>query len=315
VAKPCCIRAMLYAGFVAVFAFAGNAQAEPEARKLFGARQDAAPLAARAIGYYSRGCLSGAKPISVDGPAWQVMRLSRNRNWGHPKLISLVERLAVEAQAQDGWRGLLVGDLAQPRGGPMLTGHRSHQIGLDADIWLTQMPDRRLSLEEREKLSATSMLGGKTSVNPKVWTEAHARLIKRAASYDAVERVLVHPAIKKALCDWTDGAQTQNARWLAKVRPYWGHHYHMHIRIGCPDGSPGCRSQRPTTGDHGCGKEIDEWFALLTRPPKPPKPGTPPPKPRRELTMSDLPSECQVVLESGGPPPPERARVQSATQR
>ena len=84
----------------------------------------------------------------------------------------------------------------------MLTGHASHQVGLDADIWLTPMPDRRLSEKEREELSATSMLAAdQVSVDPKVWTDAHVRLLKRAASYAGVERIFVHPAIKKALCE------------------------------------------------------------------------------------------------------------------
>src|SRR5918992_1908438 len=118
----------------------------------------AAPLAARAIGFYARGCLAGALPLPVDGPAWQAMRLSRNRNWGHPALIRFVERFAQDARQLDGWPGLLVGDLSQPRGGPMLTGHASHQIGLDADIWVTPLPRRRLSAGEREGISATPVV-------------------------------------------------------------------------------------------------------------------------------------------------------------
>ena len=82
--------------------------------------------------------------IATDGPTWQAMRLSRNRRWGHPTMIKLIEKLSRDAVA-DGWPGLLIGDISQPRGGPMLTGHASHQIGLDADIWLTPMPDRRLT--------------------------------------------------------------------------------------------------------------------------------------------------------------------------
>jgi hypothetical protein len=41
-------------------------------------------------------------------------------------------------QARDiGWgKGLYIGDISQPRGGPMTSGHASHQIGLDADIWM-----------------------------------------------------------------------------------------------------------------------------------------------------------------------------------
>lgn len=116
---------------------AAAAPALPElkpAKALFGGTKSPAPLAARAIGSYAKGCLSGAKALPIDGPAWQHMRLSRNRNWGHPKLLQVVQRLARDGREKDGWPGLLVGDLSQPRGGPMLTGHASHQIGLDADV-------------------------------------------------------------------------------------------------------------------------------------------------------------------------------------
>lgn len=273
------------------------AKIEPIAAKtLFGAAKVAAPLAPRAIGYYSRGCLSGARQLAIDGPAWQAMRLSRNRNWGHPDLVALVERLATEVKREDGWPGLLVGDLSQPRGGPMLTGHASHQIGLDADIWLTPMPDRRLSEDEREKLSATNMVAdNQLSVDPKAWTASHVKVLRRAASYDAVDRILVHPAIKKALCE----AAGTDRKWLHKVRPYWGHNYHFHVRIGCPKGSEGCREQSPPAADDGCGKELDDWFALLTAPPKPPP--AVPPKPKPPLTLADLPAECRLVLESDVP--------------
>lgn len=264
------------------------------AKQLFGAAKAPAKLAPRAIGFYARGCLAGAEPLAIDGPAWQAMRLSRNRNWGHPQLVALVERLATEAQKHDGWPGLLVGDLSQPRGGPMLTGHASHQIGLDADVWLTPMPDRRLTEKEREELSATSMLGAdKLSVNPKIWTDNHVRLIKRAASYPEVDRIFVHPAIKKALCEGASKTGTDRS-WLGKVRPYWGHHYHFHIRIGCPKDSASCRDQPASPRDDGCGKELDDWFKLLTAPPKPAKPA----KPKPPLTLAQLPNECRAVLEA-----------------
>lgn len=267
------------------------------AKQLFGKVKASADLKPRAIGFYSKGCLAGAKALPVDGPAWQAMRLSRNRNWGHPDLVKMVERLATESRDKDGWPGLLVGDLSQPRGGPMLTGHRSHQIGLDADIWFSPMPDRRLTRSEREKLSATSMLASKTAVDDKVFKPGHVRLLKRAAEYKEVERILVHPAIKKALCDKATGDRT----WLAKVRPYWGHHYHFHVRIGCPPGSANCRPQAATTGDDGCGKEIDYWFDLFTKPPPKPKPGEKKKKskPRPPLTLAGLPGECRAVLEAG----------------
>ena len=180
----------------------------------------------------------------------------------------------------------------------MLTGHRSHQIGLDADIWFTPMPGRRLTRRERERLSATSMLSrDRLSVNDKIWSMSHVRLIRRAASYPQTERILVHPAIKKALCE---GAKKLggNKSWLAKVRPFWGHHYHFHVRIGCPRGSVGCKPQRPVTGRLGCKEELAYWYRLLTRP----KPRIMTPKkkskPRPPLTLARLPAECRQVLDA-----------------
>jgi penicillin-insensitive murein endopeptidase len=265
------------------------------AKELFGAQKGPANLKARAIGTYARGCLSGAQALPVNGPAWQVMRLSRNRNWGHPALVALVERLAQDAKANDGWNGLLVGDLAQPRGGPMLSGHASHQIGLDADIWLTPMPDRILTNQEREKISATLVTKNRKQMNYKVWTEAHARLIKRAASYPEVARIFVHPPIKRELCNWAKGDRS----WLAKVRPYYGHNYHFHIRINCPPGSVNCKNQwapKPKDGT-GCGEELAFWMGEKPWP-KPAKPSDKPAKPPRPLTLSGLPAECRAVVTS-----------------
>jgi penicillin-insensitive murein endopeptidase len=275
------------------------------AKNLFGAVKKPAPLAARAIGYYARGCLSGAVALPIDGPAWQEMRLSRNRNWGHPQLISLIERFAKDAQKLDGWPGLLVGDIAQPRGGPMITGHASHQVGLDADIWLTPMPKRRLTKKEREDLEATSMLD-KTgvAVDPKVFTGKQVALIKRAASYPEVERIFVHPAIKKALCK----AAGADRHWLGKVRPYYGHYYHFHVRIKCPADFGGCKAQTPPTGDDGCGKEVDQWLAKVI-PAKPSPPVAKPPSvsvrpPRPPVMLADLPPECRTLLAAEPDPVP-----------
>src|SRR6201993_2730513 len=99
------------------------AQLPPDAAKvLFG--REAAPTAglAQAIGAYERGCLSGAVALPSDGPNWQVMRPSRNRAWGHPVLIAFLERLAPKLPADANWPGLLVGDIAQSRGGVVLAG-------------------------------------------------------------------------------------------------------------------------------------------------------------------------------------------------
>jgi penicillin-insensitive murein endopeptidase len=259
------------------------------AKELFARKPKPAPLAARAIGFYARGCLAGAVALPVTGETWQVMRLSRNRNWGHPKLIGFLERLADKAP-KVGWRGLLVGDLSQPRGGPMLTGHTSHQIGLDADIWLTPMPDRELSREEREEISATKVVAtDRKDVDASIWTPAHAAVIKEAAEDPGVERIFVNAAIKKALCR----VNGTNRNWLRKVRPWWGHDYHFHVRMRCPAGDAGCEDQPSAPSNEGCGKELDWWFRDAVLHPKPPKVA---PKPKPPLTMASLPAACRQVL-------------------
>ena len=53
------------------------------AKELFGRKTAPANLQTRTIGFYSKGCLAGAVALPINGATWQVMRLSRNRNWGH----------------------------------------------------------------------------------------------------------------------------------------------------------------------------------------------------------------------------------------
>jgi penicillin-insensitive murein endopeptidase len=264
------------------------------AKNLFGSKKLPAATAPKSFGFYSKGCFSGGVAIATDGPTWQAMRLSRNRRWGHPTMINLIERLSRDA-TQDGWPGLLLGDISQPRGGPMLTGHASHQIGLDADVWFTPMPDRRLSPTERENMSAISLVDEKTHrVIDKRWTPAHMRLLKRAASYPQVERILVNPGIKKKLCDTVTGDRT----WLRKVRPFWGHDYHFHIRIGCQPGSSGCKKQAGTAAGDGCDKSLAWWF---TKEPWRPNQNPDAPKARDLMTMASLPKECRAVLNAPSP--------------
>ncbi|MDP2357515.1 MAG: penicillin-insensitive murein endopeptidase [Beijerinckiaceae bacterium] len=261
------------------------------AKELFGRRTLPADMSARSIGFYSRGCLAGGTALSIDGDAWQVMRLSRNRNWGHPDLIRTVERIARQAKSEGVWPGLLVGDISQPRGGPMLTGHASHQIGLDVDIWLTPMPTRTLNRLEREETSATDMVrADKRDINPRNWTPAHVQILRIAAQQPNVERILVNAAIKKAVCRDARG----DRQWLSKIRPYWGHNYHFHVRVTCPPGGASCNAQGPPPRDEGCDSSLDWWFTDAVLNPKP----NPNWKPKPPMTMAQLPAECRVVVKA-----------------
>ena len=202
-------------------------------------------MAARSIGYYTHGCLAGGVALPINGQTWQVMRLSRNRNWGHPNLVKFLERFADKVPSI-GWPGLLVGDMAQPRGGPMLTGHWSHQVGLDADIWLTPMPDRELTPPGARgdvgDQHRRRRLEGRQPED--LVAEKYIALYKMAAQDPEVERVLANPAIKKALCRDVKGDRS----WLHKIRPVFGHNYHFHIRIGCPPDSDGMQGAAAAAG-------------------------------------------------------------------
>ena len=268
------------------------------AKLLFAAKQLPTLGKAMAIGYYPRGCLQGGVPLPTTGPTWQVMRLSRNRNWGHPSLIRFLEKFAPLAAKSTGWKGILVGDLAQPRGGPLPFGHMSHQIGLDVDVWFMPMPSHVLSKDEREKTSASNLVSDDWKhLNPKTWTPQHVNFIKTAAEQPEVERVLVNAAIKQELCRVEE---KKKPAWMAKVRPWYGHHDHIHVRLKCPADSPNCRAQPPVPGDDGCEpKSLAYWFSdKVLHPPKP----TTPAKPPKSLTMADLPPACKDVLAAPAAP-------------
>ena len=271
--------------------------ANVQAKKLFGTKSGSSNQSAAAYGSYAKGCLAGGRQLAESGPTWQAMRLSRGRNWGHPELIDIVTKLSQFAAQQPGWNGLYIGDMSQPRGGPMLTGHRSHQIGLDADIWMLPPNSLSLTRKQRENISSISTRRASGAYVNSAWTRSHHEIVKAAAKDPRVERIFIFPGAKVQMCDDERG----NRAYLRKIRPWYGHHYHFHVRLACPKGANGCRNQNPPPAGDGC-DDAREWQAnILDAPkvkPKPqPKPKTKP-KPRRELVLADLPAQCKAVLDS-----------------
>ena len=272
------------------FAMAAPARAQTPAKELFGAMKQASTQSAAAHGSYAKGCLAGAEQLPESGPTWQAMRLSRNRNWGHPEMIAFIKRLSKKAARQKGWAGLYVGDIAQPRGGPMLTGHASHQLGLDTDFWMLP-PDRlNLSRSARENLSSISMRRANGAYVNDKWTPQHQAILKAAAKDRAVARIFVFPGAKVQMCKDEKG----DRQWLNKIRPWWGHHYHFHVRLACPRGAKGCVNQAPPPPGDGCA-DAEKWVHDILNPPPP---NNTPRKPRPPLTLAGLPSQCKTVLSS-----------------
>jgi penicillin-insensitive murein endopeptidase len=217
------------------------------------------PGPARVIGSTSAGCVQGAVALPLAGDGFEVLHPSRNRHYGHPVLVEYVRRLAA-AVAKKGLPALLVGDLSQPRGGPTPTGHASHQSGLDVDLAYTRPPDalwRPLGPLERESLDFVPVVDLATMTLTAAWHPRIAELLELAASDPAVDRIFVSPVVKRELC--TSGRR--GTPWLARLRPWWGHHDHFHVRLRCPEGSPDCRPQEPPPPGDGCGSELAWWFS------------------------------------------------------
>jgi penicillin-insensitive murein endopeptidase len=258
------------------------------AKEVFGHIPTPSSGTSEAIGSYARGCQSGAMELPENGQTWQAMRLSRNRNWGQPQLVSFVEDLSAFAATQPGWDGLYVGDMSQPRGGPMLTGHASHQIGLDVDIWM--LPPSRLDLSEaeRENLSSISMQRSSGAYVNSDWSPQHEAILRRAAEDPRVARIFVFAGAKVEMCKNATG----NRDWLRKIRPWWGHHYHFHVRLNCPAGDDSCQDQAPIPAGDGCA-DAQVWVDNILNPPPPSD--EPPAPPRGPLRMNDLPDQCGVV--------------------
>jgi penicillin-insensitive murein DD-endopeptidase len=269
---------------------AQNANDTRVAKALFGAMMGPASMPADPIGEYARGCQAGAVQLAETGPTWQAMRLSRNRNWGQPELIDYVQDLSAFAATLPGWNGLYLGDMSQPRGGPMLTGHASHQIGLDADIWMLPATRLDLSRDEREAISSTDMQRASGAYVNDNWTPQHEALLRAAASDPRVNRIFVFAGAKVEMCNNATG----DTSWLHKIRPWYGHNYHFHVRLNCPPGATNCAGQAAIPEGDGC-DDARQWVADILNPP-PPDPNAPPPEPRRELTMASLPGLCLDVL-------------------
>lgn len=279
---------------------AAPVQAEKLANQLFGAMDRPSQQAPMPIGSYAKGCAAGLVELPETGPTWQAMRLSRHRNFGQPEMVQFLIDLSVAA-TQIGWPGLYIGDISQPRGGPMTSGHASHQIGLDADIWM--LPPRRLNLTraEREEISSIPVRSADQRSVTTNWTPAHQALMRAAASDPRVDRIFVAAAVKIEMCKT---AKRRDKAWLQKIRPVAGHDTHFHVRLKCPTGATYCETQTPTVaelskGGNGCDDTLMWWVTDYLNPPepgtKPAEPETPKRHPR-QYTMADLPNQCASVL-------------------
>ncbi len=232
------------------------------------------------IGSYANGCIIGASALPLEAANYQVMRQDQHRYYGHPLLIQFIQRFS-QQMAQKTQGIVLIGDMGMAAGGRFSSGHASHQIGLDVDIWL-QLPKARWSSEQLLHPQPLDLVtADDKSVVARHWSPDIDTMVRQAAEDPQVARIFVNPAIKQQLC-LDAGSDRQ---WLHKVRPWFAHRAHMHVRLNCPANSPQCEDQAPPPPGDGCGAELQSWFI-------PAKPGTRPVK----KTPPPLPAGCQALL-------------------
>jgi len=244
------------------------------------------PGTPQVIGNTGNGCIAGAMALPADGPGFQTIRMSRRRYFGHPDTVAFVAALG-RAAHRAGLADFYVGDMAQPRGGPMLESHVTHQNGLDVDIWFNLDPKPSLPPAAREDVSLPSMLlPDKSAVDPARFGAAQVTLLRLAARDSRVDRILVNPAIKRALCQGAGGAGSGDRAWLRTLRPWYGHDDHFHVRLKCPAGSPLCEDLPPPPPGEGCDPAIFAWWETELARPKVPSPPRPP---------LALPAACRAI--------------------
>ncbi|MBQ2268343.1 MAG: penicillin-insensitive murein endopeptidase [Succinivibrio sp.] len=238
---------------------------------------------AQVIGEYGNGCIKGAVPLQ-SGSYYQVQQWSGGgRNYGHPQLIDYLKTLIKKAH-QEHLPNLLIGDLSKPYGGSFgsKSSHGSHQSGLDVDISFDFATPRKTAYElSHPKDVYIVTTKGEITSN---FDENRVKLIYLAASDPRVERIFVSPGIKRYLCKLYEN---QDRAWLSKLRPWFGHRGHMHVRLSCPLDSPLCVAQKqPPKGD-GCGYEVESWFM-------PPVKAKNTKKPKKVKKV--LPKQCQELF-------------------
>ena len=240
----------------------------------------------QSIGAYTAGCIRNAAALPKDGKGYQVIRLGRGRYFAHPETIDYIRTLSEKVNEQLGGL-LLIADISQQTGGPMPDDHSSHQIGLDTDILFWQHPlakERQLTVMERQHIEPESVLfPGGYGIDPNKWSTTQERILMLAASDPRVDRIFINPIIKRKLC-----ANYPGQGWLGKMRPWYGHDGHFHVRLKCPPGNASCEAQEPLPNyGNGC-DELATWFTPEGTVKKRKKSGT--------SVQKRLPDECIAIL-------------------
>jgi penicillin-insensitive murein endopeptidase len=253
------------------------------------------------IGGYSGGCIDGAVPLPLAGEGFRVVRPERNRVFGHPQLIDSIRDLGARLSERR-LPTLSIGDLGQPRGGPTPSGHASHQSGLDVDIWFVPpWVGRPLSMVDARRKAPSPL-----------FDDEMVTMLELAASDPRVERIFINPVLKRAICERSIGLDRV---WLRKLRPWYGHDDHFHVRVACPADSPTCIAQEPLPPGDGC-DQLSAWLRRKTTPARSRARTiartTRPAGASEPSDLADMPDGCRALLDPSPPRLPQSAQTHAA---
>lgn len=217
-------------------------------------------LPPQVIGYYSDGKLQNASSLPLDGVGFVHLFRERNRNYGSRDLIEILETVALEFRNwnPDSER-LQIGDISAKTGGT-ISGHASHQNGLDVDLAYFRKNHHEQPLSFTTGFDE-SFVSSKGAISSNFDTARSWKFLSLLIATGRIERIFVDSAIKREFCHYYHSGATSTAddfnsdgtEMLRHLRPLDHHDDHWHVRITCPADSPKCIPQTPPVppGD-GC---------------------------------------------------------------
>lgn len=241
--------------------------------------------AAEVYGRVNHGCIADAAVLPAEGEGYISIRRQRERYYAHPQTIALIHRATSSLHELHPQKRILIGDLSQYLGGKMPRNHASHQNGLDFDVWFYMQPQDSLPSPKLEPASLVDR--GKGIMYHERWNIAYRDALQLFALSAKTDRIFVNPVIKQYLC------RTESDRtWLRKLRPWWGHDAHFHVRLHCPPDSPQCSEQAAVPPGDGCDESLDQWVVEQSERMLHPERFTTAPKKKIKAKAQPLPDAC-----------------------
>ena len=213
------------------------------------------------VGNYNNGCIFNSHSLKVSTDTYQVAHPRKQRYFGDESMVRFIERYSA-AVKKNGVGNVLVGDVSTRYGGRLNTGHASHQNGLDADI---EFYLDRINPKDLDKPHANILVTRDKKTTNSLFNRKYYDLIMLAAKDPLVERIFVSPAIKVKMCEMT--ADENMHKYLHKIRPWFGHTEHFHVRLRCPAHAADCEKQTPIPEMNTIAEEKEEALSWFLPPP------------------------------------------------